>query len=158
MRTETYPSIMEYLAHTHSGIAEDVTQDELAGLKNGTIAPTAIAPRYLAELETADIHLDTDPAATYKDLLDWITWETEAAMLDVDILKEIDDEAAALDRIRAYTEHLRQQGIRSRAKLVRLMQAGLAAHATKGEIARAAGISRPTLDAWLGETAKAGQR
>lgn len=157
MRTETeaYQTIADYLGHTHYGIAEDVTADELAALKDGTLAHAAVALRYLAEVENKGIHLETNPVETRRDLLWWISGEIEASRWDDQYGQELEETFAALEAVHAYAERKKAVEQHLQAKFIDLLVKAGQAGATKSEVARAAGISRPTLDAWLhGATAK----
>jgi hypothetical protein len=153
MRTETYQTIGDYLAHTHYGIAEDVTPEELAALKDGSLAHATIALRYLAEIETKGIRLETDPVETSRDLLYWISGEIDASRWDDKYAQELEETFAALDAVHAYAAHKKTVEDRMQAKFVELLVKAGQVGATKSEVARAAGISRPTLDAWLRDTA-----
>jgi hypothetical protein len=158
METETYQTISDYLAHTHYGIAEDVTPEELAALKDGSLAHATIALRYLAEIETKGIRLEANPVETRRDLLYWISGEIDASRWDDKYAHELEETFAALDAVHAFAVHKKATEDRMQAKFVELLVKAGRAGATKGEVARTAGISRPTLDAWLRDgTAGAGR-
>lgn len=149
VETENYQTIADYLGHTHYGIAEDVTAGELAALKDGTLAHATIALRYLAEVESRDIRLETNPAETRRDLLWWISSEIEASRWDDRYAQGLEETFAALEAVHAFAERKKTVERRTQARFVELLIKAGRAGATKSEVARAAGISRPTLDAWL---------
>lgn len=158
MRTETYQAIGDYLAHTHFGIAEDVTPEELAALKDGSLAHATIALRYLAEIETKGIRLETNPLETRRDLLEWISSEIDASRWDDQWAA--DDEAmfARLDALRAFAARKKVVEARMQTTLVEMLAKAYStgpSKPSKGALAEAAMISRPTLDAWLQAAAEA---
>ncbi len=151
-----YDTVGEYLAFETYGLAEDVSADEMRALKDGAIPIAEIADRYMEDIDHDRV--GTDEATTRTDLLSWISSEIEGSReMDRQAAKD-DVMCAALAEIKSYAEYKKSVEARMQATLVELLLSARGASATKGAIADAAGISRPTLDAWLASTTMLGIR
>lgn len=152
----TYETVGEFLAFETSGLAEYVTAEEMQALKDGSLPIGDIADRYMLDLDHA--RLRTEDAETRSDLLSWISYEIDAS-------REMDrwiaaDEAmlARLAEIRAFAEKKKAVEARMQGRLVEMLAEAYASgpsKPSKGALADAALISRPTLDAWFRDAAEA---
>lgn len=138
-----YETISDLLDHQGPGLQDYVTPDELNQLIDGTLPIATIADRYLEDLGDAPIATDGDETRT--DLLDWIRFEIDGAIWQrKDIAEQASLEALAElahdEKLWLATNHRRKLDA-----IVKAQQAG----ATKDDIARNLGISRPTLNDWI---------
>jgi hypothetical protein len=149
---KTYESIIDLLNHEGPGLQDYVTPNELDQLIDGTLAPAVIADRYLEDLDVAVlVDVQTEETETRADLLLWIRMEIEVA---VDQRKQIARDEAMLDKlgeIEALVAAEKRFAARTRQDKITLVRQALDRSATKGAVANALGISRPTLDAWLAQ-------
>lgn len=147
---KTYDSIIDLLNHEGPGLQDYITAEQLNQLIDGTLAPAIIAVQYLTDLaESTLVAVATDEVTTRTELLTWIRWEIEIA-----IEQRAEDAHANLiqsnlNGIRSMVNaEKRLAGFIHREKLGsarRTIDLG----ATKGAVADALGVSRPTLDTWL---------
>lgn len=150
-----YETVGELLAFETSGLAEYVTAEEMQELKGGSLPIGDIADRYMLDLDHTRIR--TEDAETRSDLLSWISYEIGAS-------REMDrwiaaDEAmfARLAEIRDFAERKKSVEARMQRRLVEMLAEAYASgpsKPSKGALADAALISRPTLDAWLRDAAE----
>lgn len=145
-----YDTVGEYLAFETSGLAEYVTPEALQALKDGTTPIAEVADGYMADVDHDRIR--TDDAATRADLLSWISSEIDASR-EMDKWVAADEEMfARLAEIRAFAENKKAVEARMQTRLVEMLADAYVTGPTKpskGALADAAMISRPTLDAWL---------
>lgn len=148
---KTYENIIDLLNHEGPGLQDYVTPDELNQLINGTLAPAVIVDRYMTDYDVAVLtEVETDDSETRADLLSWIRWEIGIAIEQRKQAAHDDLVQSNLNGLRSMANaEKRLAGFIHREKLGsarRTLELG----ATKGAVADALGISRPTLDAWLG--------
>ncbi|MFC8447657.1 hypothetical protein [Kitasatospora sp. NPDC057223] len=139
----TYATADDALAYEGPGLADFVTPDELNQLIDGTLAPATITTRYIEHITTQTNYTVTDDAdAMHADLLGFIRTEIDIAIGH--------REQEALDAATQKTlDELREHERASLHKKMELIAAARSRTASKGAIANALGISRPTLDKML---------
>lgn len=145
-----YETVSEYLAFETSGLSEYVSAETMAALKDGTMAHGEVADWYMGDLDHARI--ETDAETTRADLLTWISWEIDASREMDRWVAEDEVMVARLAAIRAFAENKKAVEARMQARLVEMLidtYGASSSRPSKGALADAAMISRPTLDAWL---------
>lgn len=156
MTTKTYDTIIDLLTMEGPGLQDHLHgTDRLQQLIDGTLAPGVIADEYLDELafseETGHCKVTTSPEKTRADLLDWIRNEIDIAIQQRKQTARDDAMCAALDDIAAITAAEKRALDKSHEDKIALIAEAQRHGASKGAIANALGISRPTLDKWLAE-------
>jgi aryl carrier-like protein len=147
---KTYESIIDLLNHEGPGLQDYVSAEQLNQLIDGTLPLASVADEYLADLAgNSLVSVETDAPSTRADLLTWIRWEIETA-----IEQRAEDAhdslvQSNLDGIRAMVRAEKRLGGFIHREKIGSARRTLELGATKGAVADALGISRPTLDAWL---------
>lgn len=145
---KTYEDIIELLVMEGPGLQDYVTDAELNQLIDGTLAPGIIADRYIEDLHDSDVvAVKTGDATTRADLLGWIRSELEIAE-EQRREDRVDD---TLGKLRAHAAAEARRQLVQRTHKMALIASARMDGATKDSIAKALGVSRPTLDKWIAD-------
>lgn len=147
---KTYETIIDLLNFEGPGLQDYVTAEELDQLIDGTLAPVVIAYRYIEDLADSPlVAVETGQDTTRRDLITWIRWEIDGAVEQRKQIARDEAMCAKLAEIETLVAAEKQAADQFRQDKLILARQAFDRGATKGAVADALGVSRPTLDAWL---------